>query len=103
MKTFNEFLQESAKPVVYNSTTYRFNGEKLTRGDILFDDKKKYYAVDRVNGAMVNITPFKDVSQDKWNALVLDKRKTTSISLDKMDTEAYVKLYRFGKNIYMDY
>ncbi|MFH2033376.1 MAG: hypothetical protein ABIJ26_01550, partial [Candidatus Margulisiibacteriota bacterium] len=75
----------------YDPSTNRYNGEVLSRGDILEADAGGRYAVDRVNGFMLDLTRL-DVAGKPSG--------TFSVSVDPMDKGRFAKLKKTGENIY---
>lgn len=83
--------RETVDTLQYDPSVDRYNGEKLTRGDILTDTYGNRYALDRANGFMLTIDKLGE------NNRVMD---TTSVSVDKTDTTRYMALTRTGENLY---
>lgn len=74
----------------YDPSTNRYNGQKLTRGDVLKGVDGTEYTLDRANGFI----------------LMLDKKSlkggtdTISISVDPFDTDRYLSVRPTGENRY---
>lgn len=84
---------ETAQSLRYEPSTDRYNGEKLSRGDILTDKEGNRYALDRANGFILTATKLNENNQ-----AIGDE----SFSVDSSDKVRFRDFTKTGGNLYSE-
>ena len=97
MKDFKTLIAEAirpkGKPVSYDPTKGRYNGQKVTRGDVFVDKTGEEFVLDRANGFILTLLSIRK-SGSLGNAF--------SISVDSGDTSGYRALWLTGRNYFAE-